>query len=223
MKLAKISLVPLAIAMCLSATGFAQSAKKGLVIGFSNSYNGNTYRQTMESLFKKLADQMVADGTLKSYKVLESNNNVATQVSQIESLILSGVNAIIVDPGSAAGLNGAIEKATAAGIPVVIVNDGPVTTDKCYQVNEDTSSMASNAAAYMVMARAFVTVSKESQNMLSQMQTSTMKTYSIPTSYILSNIAPTLHLKHAMLFTVLIVGTIIISTKASSCSIILYL
>jgi len=152
MKLAKLSLVPLAIAMCLSGTAFAQNAKKGLVIGFSNSYNGNTFRQSMEGLFKKLADQMVADGTLKSYKVLESNNNVATQVSQIESLILSGVNAIIIDPGSAAGLNGAIEKATAAGIPVVIVNDGPVTTDKCYQVNEDTSSMASNAAAYMVKA-----------------------------------------------------------------------
>ena len=46
MKLAKLSLVPLAIAMCLSGTAFAQNAKKGLVIGFSNSYNGNTFRQS---------------------------------------------------------------------------------------------------------------------------------------------------------------------------------
>ena len=119
---------------------------KGYVIGFSNSYGGNTYRQTMEALFKKLADKMVADGTLKSYKMLQSNNNVATQVSQIESLILEGVNAIIIDPGSGSGLNGAIERATKAGIPVVIVNDGPITSDLAYQINWDTDAMASNAA-----------------------------------------------------------------------------
>lgn len=135
-----------------TAASATQPAKKGLVIGFSNSYNGNTYRQTMEVLFKKLADKMVTDGTLASYKVLESNNNVATQVSQIESLILEGVDAIIIDPGSAAGLNGSIEKATAAGIPVVVVNDGPVTTDKCYQINWDTTAMASHAADFMVSA-----------------------------------------------------------------------
>jgi ribose transport system substrate-binding protein len=120
-------------------------AGKGYVIGFSNSYGGNTYRQTMEALFKKLADKMVADGTLKSYKMLQSNNNVATQVSQIESLILDGVDAIIIDPGSAAGLNGAIEKAVNAKIPVVIVNDGPITSDLAYQINWDTNAMASDA------------------------------------------------------------------------------
>ena len=133
-------------------TASGDSTKGGYKIGFSNSYNGNTYRQTMESLFRKLADQMVADGVLSSYKILESNNNVATQVSQIESLILDGVDAIIVDPGSASGLNGAIEKAAKAGIPVVIVNDGPVTTDQCYQINFDTAQMANDAASYLVDA-----------------------------------------------------------------------
>jgi ribose transport system substrate-binding protein len=92
---------------------------------------------------------MVADGTLKSYKMLQSNNNVATQVSQIESLILEGVNAIIIDPGSGSGLNGAIEKAVKAKIPVVIVNDGPVTTDLAYQINWDTDAMAANAVNHL--------------------------------------------------------------------------
>ena len=92
---------------------------------------------------------MVADGTISEYKMLEANQDVAKQVSQIESLILDGVNAIIIDPGSSAGLNGAIEKADAAGIPVVIVNDGPVTTDKCYQILWDTASMATNAVDYV--------------------------------------------------------------------------
>jgi len=138
------------VCVALLGTGIAGFAKdKGFVIGFSNSYGGNTYRQTMEMLFKRLADKMVADGTLKSYKMLQSNNNVATQVSQIESLVLEGVDAIIIDPGSASGLNGAIDKAVGAGIPVVVVNDGPVTSDKCYQILWDTDAMASNAANHL--------------------------------------------------------------------------
>lgn len=150
MKLQKI--VVLSLVVCLVPGMFAFGAgnkESGFTIGFSNSYAGNTYRQTMEALFKKLADQMVADGTLASYKMLQSNNNLATQVAQIESLILEGVDAIIIDPGSGSGLNGAIEKADKAGIPVIIVNDGPVTTDKCYQINWDTAAMAKTALDHL--------------------------------------------------------------------------
>jgi ribose transport system substrate-binding protein len=149
--IALVSAALLASGVFAFAAGNAEAGAKakGFTIGFSNSYGGNTYRQTMEALFKKLADKMVADGTLKSYKMLQSNNNVATQVSQIESLILDGVNAIIIDPGSASGLNGAIEKAVKAGIPVIIVNDGPVTTDQAYQINWDTNAMAADAVKHL--------------------------------------------------------------------------
>lgn len=147
MKLNKI--VVLSLVVCLVPGMFAFGAGEGYVIGFSNSFAGNTYRQTMESLFKKLADQMVADGTLASYKMLLSNNDIATQVAQIESLIQEGVDAIIIDPGSGTELNDAIEKADAAGIPVIIVNDGPVTTDKCYQINWDTEMMSQTAVDNM--------------------------------------------------------------------------
>jgi ribose transport system substrate-binding protein len=144
-----VSVLFLLSGMLVFAGGTGEAAGKGYTIGFSNSYGGNTYRQTMEALFKKLADKMVADGTLKSYKMLQSNNNVATQVSQIESLILEGVSAIIIDPGSGSGLNGAIEKAVKAKIPVVIVNDGPVTSQLAYQINWDTDSMASDAVIHL--------------------------------------------------------------------------
>jgi ribose transport system substrate-binding protein len=150
MKLNKILALSLVVLLVPGMFAFGAGKKEsGFTIGFSNSYAGNTYRQTMEALFKKLADQMVADGTLASYKMLQSNNNLATQVSQIESLILEGVDVIIVDPGSGSGLNGAIEKADKAGIPVIIVNDGPVTTDKCYQINWDTAGMSKTAVDHM--------------------------------------------------------------------------
>ncbi|MBI9104447.1 MAG: substrate-binding domain-containing protein [Spirochaetales bacterium] len=138
MKIRKIAVTAVLIA-ALAFTAFAggqqDGESDGYVIGFSNSFNGNTYRQAEEAEFIALADQMVADGILKEYTILESNQNTATQVSQIESLILDGVDAIIVDPGSASGLNGAIESAVDAGIPVVVVNGGPVTTDAPYQIN----------------------------------------------------------------------------------------
>lgn len=124
--------------------------KDGFVIGFSNSYNGNTYRQTEEALFKELADKLKAEGVISDYIIVESNNDNATQVSQIQSLVLKGVDAIIVDPGSATALNGAIEDATAADIPVIITNGGPVTTDKCYQINFDYTAAITPAAQYVV-------------------------------------------------------------------------
>jgi ribose transport system substrate-binding protein len=146
MKLKKILVLCLVVCLVPAMLAFAAGKKEsGFTVGFSNSYGGNTYRQTMEALFKKLADRMVADGTLASYKMLQSNKNNATQIAQIESLILEGVDVIIVDPGSGSALNGAIEKADAAGIPVVIVNDGPVTTERCYQINWNTSAMAKTA------------------------------------------------------------------------------
>lgn len=126
------------------------TTKDGFVIGFSNSYNGNTYRQTEEAIFKELADKLKAEGVISDYIIVESNQDNATQVSQIQSLVLKGVNAIIVDPGSATALNGAIEDATAAGIPVIIANGGPVTTDQCYQINFDYTAAITPAAQYVV-------------------------------------------------------------------------
>lgn len=121
----------------------------GIVLGFSNSYNGNSYRQKEEALFYELADQLKAMGVLKDYIVTESNSDNATQASQIQSLILKGVDAIIVDPGSPTALNSAIEEAWDAGVPCVIVNGGPVTTDKCYQINFDYKGSIMPAAQYV--------------------------------------------------------------------------
>ncbi|MDD3346754.1 substrate-binding domain-containing protein [Oscillibacter sp.] len=129
--------------------GFDTNAD-GLVLGFSNSYNGNSYRQKEEELFFNLADQLKEMGVLKDYIVTESNSDNATQASQIQSLVLKGVDVIIVDPGSTTALNSAIEEAWDAGVPCVIVNDGPVTTDKCYQINFDYKGAIMPAAQYIV-------------------------------------------------------------------------
>ncbi|MDR2741023.1 MAG: substrate-binding domain-containing protein [Treponema sp.] len=113
--------------------------KKGYVIGFSNSFNGNTYRQSMENYAREAVKELKAAGELSELIFAESNQNNSVQVQQIQSFIMQNVDAIIIDPGSATALTGVIQEASDAGIPCIIVNDGPVESDAqlCYQINFD--------------------------------------------------------------------------------------
>jgi ribose transport system substrate-binding protein len=117
----------------------ADSKKGGYVIGFSNSFNGNTYRQAMEAHARDAAEKLKATGELKELIFAEANQNNSVQVQQIQSFIMQKVDAIIIDPGSATALTGVIQEASDAGIPVIIVNDGPVESqaELCYQINFD--------------------------------------------------------------------------------------
>jgi len=125
--------------------------KGGYVIGFSNSYNGNTYRQAMEKHMRDAAEILKGTGELKELIFAESNQNNSVQVQQIENFILQKVDAIIIDPGSGTALNGAIQEASDAGIPCIIINDGPVTSKAklCYQINFDNIAMMRYLTEYV--------------------------------------------------------------------------
>lgn len=135
-----------------SDTAASTESDKGYVIGFTNSYNGNTYRQAMEKYMNETIEELKASGEVSNYIIAEANQNNSTQVQQIQNFITQGVDAIIIDPGSATALNGAIEEASEAGIPCIIINDGPVdsTADLCYQINFDTISQMSALTEYVV-------------------------------------------------------------------------
>lgn len=132
----------------------SKSGGKGYVIGFSNSYNGNSYRQAMEGYAKKAAEELKASGEVKELIFAESNQNNSTQVQQIQNFVMQGVDAIVIDPGSATALNGAIQEASDAGIPCIIINDGPVDSkaDRCYQINFDTVAQMGALTDYVCKA-----------------------------------------------------------------------
>lgn len=123
----------------------------GYVIGFSNSFNGNTYRQAMEAHAREAAEALKATGELKELVFAESNQNNSVQVQQIQSFIMQKVDAIIIDPGSATALTGVIQEASDAGIPCIIVNDGPVESkaELCYQINFDAVDQMSFLAEWV--------------------------------------------------------------------------
>jgi ribose transport system substrate-binding protein len=75
----------------------------------------------MISAWKDVASQAKAAGEIGSYRVETTAQNTATaQIAQIDSLILSHVNAIDIDSASPTALNPAIEDACKAGIKVVV-------------------------------------------------------------------------------------------------------
>ena len=115
----------------------AQDKDQGYKIGFTDNYDGNTLHQQQERYFEELAESMKAQGIISEYYMTVANKDVATQVSQIENFIMMGCDAIIIDPTSSSGLDGAIKEAKDAGVEVMIFNDGPVTSPDCYQLNVD--------------------------------------------------------------------------------------
>ena len=87
-------------------------------IALANSYIGNTWRIEMENLWKA-GVQMPPYKTLVKAEVFNSGNNVPAQIQQMDNLISSKVDAIVINAASPTGLNGVIAQACAAGILVV--------------------------------------------------------------------------------------------------------
>lgn len=159
-----LAAVPFALALTLAAcsggsagataaTG-TSGAKGKHVIGFSNSFNGNTYRQHMEAYAKKAADDLTAAGEPTELVFAEANQDNNKQIQQIQSFIMQKVSAIIVDPGSATALTGVVQQATSAGIPVITVNDGPIDAkaDKLYQISFDATAQMKALTDYIAKA-----------------------------------------------------------------------
>ncbi|MDO4553819.1 MAG: substrate-binding domain-containing protein [Lachnospiraceae bacterium] len=125
-----------------SASGSSEGG--GYKIGFTDNYNGNSYHQSMETFMQEVAEELKASGDISELTIAEANQDASTQISQIEDFIMQGYDLIIVDPCSTSSLNSAVQEACDAGIPVLIINDGPIDyeNDLVYQLNFDFTDLA---------------------------------------------------------------------------------
>jgi len=90
-------------------------------IALSNSYLGNSWRQTMVKAFEATAGEAKEQGLISDFSVTNTSQNTATeQIAQIKSLILTKPSAILINSASPTGLNSVIEQACSAGITVVV-------------------------------------------------------------------------------------------------------
>lgn len=128
----------------------AHAASSNIVVGFSQSYTGNAFRKDLDVAFQTQSSELEKQGVIKGTMFLNSNNNNSLQISQIEDMIVKHVSVIIVDPNSATALNGAIADAYKAGIPVLVINDGPVTSTLPYELTWNNNQIYSLLAKYIV-------------------------------------------------------------------------
>ncbi len=96
------------------------AAKGSFVVGVSNNLVGNGWRDEM--ICSAQAEATASHGAVKKVLVSDVNGDAAAQAAGIRSLISSGVNALVIDPPNATGLNSVIREATQRGVVVVIVD-----------------------------------------------------------------------------------------------------
>jgi ribose transport system substrate-binding protein len=106
------------------APGYSLSSTKlfpkhGLVIAYSNGYTGNTWLAQSQTDVAQAALPYEKAGIVSRVIIENANNNVSTQISQIQNLINIGVNAIVVNPISPSALTPVLERAAAKGIVVI--------------------------------------------------------------------------------------------------------
>lgn len=118
--------VGLALAGCAKSspadvsTATQKTPSKDITIALSNSFIGNTWRQTMVKVFQDTAQKAKAEGLIKTYMVSNTSENTATeQIAAMKSLILKKPSAILIDSASPTALDPVIEQACSAGIVVI--------------------------------------------------------------------------------------------------------
>jgi len=118
-------------------------------IAFSNDYAANSWRQQMLRDWKYVVDLAKGQGLIADAAAFTTNEqSAAEQAAQIQNLILEGYNAIVLDAASPTALNGAVQKATAAGIPVVAF-DNVVTEPSAYRLIIDFDWYGRNEVEYV--------------------------------------------------------------------------
>ena len=117
-------------------SAYLAPAKKGpYKVGLANSFAGNTWRSQMVAELK-YAVSAKYKSQVSSLTVTDANNDVSTQLSQINDMLSQGVNILLIDAASATALNPAIQRAWSQGVQVVTF-DNTTTSPHAINVGED--------------------------------------------------------------------------------------
>ncbi len=116
----------------------------------SNSFIGNTWRVEMENEWKA-ACAMPPFKTEVTCSTYNSGNDVSKQTTQLDDIISSHPDAIVINAASPTGLNGVIKQACNAGI-LVVSYDNVVTAPCALKVNTDQFNFGKTLAQFLVTA-----------------------------------------------------------------------
>lgn len=133
--------------------GAASAGEKKWRIALSNDYAGNSMRQSMISIWKQAAEEAVAKGLIAEAPVFNTNESSAPeQAAQIQSLVLEGYDAIVLNAASPTGLNAAVKEALDAGV-VVVSFDNNVTQEGVWLLSTEWRKMSHAQIEYLTKER----------------------------------------------------------------------
>jgi ribose transport system substrate-binding protein len=134
-----------AAAVAILAASGSTAMAETYTIGISNTVQGNGWREEMICAMKA---QALSSGKVDSLNIAHRNTDAAGQLEDIRNLIEAGVDAIVLNPSNAEGVNSAIEAAIARGIVVVAV-DQAVTAEGAYVLSNNQEEYAYLGAKWL--------------------------------------------------------------------------
>jgi ribose transport system substrate-binding protein len=132
-----------ATAVSLSAPALAEGKKIALVLSTMNNPFFVTLKEGAQAAAKAQGDTLV---------VLDSQNDPAKELANIEDLTVKGVDLILVNPTDSDSVVGAVMTANSAGIPVITLDRGANGGDVASHVASDNVAGGEMAARYLVDA-----------------------------------------------------------------------
>ncbi|MGI8475048.1 MAG: sugar ABC transporter substrate-binding protein [Thermomicrobiales bacterium] len=117
-------------------------------LALSNSYIGNVWRTQMINMANIFVERPDIKPMIKNWQVASSGEDVSAQIAQMENMISSGAQAIIINAISPTALSPTVQRARQEGV-IVVAFDNIVEADDIVFVNEDQVAMGRHWAEWL--------------------------------------------------------------------------
>jgi ribose transport system substrate-binding protein len=118
-------------------------------VGRAGSGDVNAWMVTFSNHFRYGIEEKYKDYFANYYET-GANFDPAKQISDVEDLLARNIDLLFIDPISSAALTASVERAMAAGVPVVLVSTRVQTDDYVSWVTTDNVKVGNLFAQYMV-------------------------------------------------------------------------
>jgi len=136
-------------ALAITCSVSLAQANEKFTIGIVFPFMNIAWEQRWLDSAKWAADQLKNEGYEIEIKALDGAGDAQTQIQHVNNLTLQGVDYIIVHPLSETALNGAIDNAIDAGIPVMATSIGSVTNPRPVQLVFDNAKYIRDIVDYL--------------------------------------------------------------------------
>lgn len=129
-------------------TEAAAGAEDGYTIGFLNTLISSKWRAQLMEDAEMGAAELKAQGKIKELIIQTCQNDVNTQLNQMNQMINEGVDCILLDPASTTALADVVKTAVDKGVLVLIVQDAAPYPDT-YCITDNNELMATALATWV--------------------------------------------------------------------------